>query len=199
MITSAAGRVLEIVNAGLVVTTMILVDHSPPGPDGRRAGTADSVATTLMAVTFFGGFAGLALVRRQVYGPAVRGDGPSRRPALAGPPPTDPAIAAIRAARARREGARRIAREDPLMAHELNIGRPDLASGYDDGGLVDLNTAPAEVIASVVGLEHPLAERIVEARGTAGTFLAVDDVLVRVDLPIQTWELLRDRGIVLSI
>ena len=53
--------------------------------------------------------------------------------------------------------------EDPALARSLGIGRPDLARGYDDGGLVDLNTASAPVIAQVCGLDAALAEAIVAA------------------------------------
>lgn len=49
-------------------------------------------------------------------------------------------------ARARRDQARSLRANDPAVARELGIGLDlglDLGRGYDDGGPVDLNTAPA--------------------------------------------------------
>ena len=119
-----------------------------------------AVLYTAAVVTLFavprevniGGYAvGLAIIatvhsvvlRQRVWDgtPAVR---PTPAPA---PPAADPAVAAVLAARARRDEARRIVSRDPAMARELGIGRPDLRRAYDDGGLVDLNNAPAQAIA----------------------------------------------------
>jgi len=72
-------------------------------------------------------------------------------------------------ARARRADARRLAAVDPPLARELGIGRPNLRRGLDDGGLVELNTAPAAVIAHLC------------------------------DLPLVVHERIRDRGIVLDV
>jgi Helix-hairpin-helix motif len=108
----------------------------------------------------------------------------------------DPAVAQVLAARARRKEARTLAAEDPLMARELHIGRPDLPRIFDDGGLVDLNSAPASVIARVCGLDEASAAMIIEARARFGdAFSTVDDVFAITDLPIGTWDLIRDRGI----
>jgi len=53
-------------------------------------------------------------------------------------PPTlhDPALAAAIACRQRRQQARQLLANDPGLARELRIGRPDLPRDYDDGGLV---------------------------------------------------------------
>jgi hypothetical protein len=108
----------------------------------------------------------------------------------------DPAVAQVLAARTRRKEARTLAAEDPLMARELHIGRPDLPRIFDDGGLVDLNSAPASVIARVCGLDEASAAMIIEARARFGdAFSTVDDVFAITDLPIGTWDLIRDRGI----
>ncbi|WP_258907271.1 hypothetical protein [Actinokineospora sp. UTMC 2448] len=128
----------------------------------------------------------LRTLRREVYGlPPGPGD-----PA---PAPIDPAVAQVLAARRRREEARALADQDPLMARELGIGRPDLGLAYDDGGLVDLGSAPADTIARVLGLTGPEADRVVAAQGR---FAGVDEMLVLVDLPIGAWDRIRDRGVV---
>ena len=104
----------------------------------------------------------------------------------------DPAIRAILANRELRAAARAIVAKDPLMAHELRIGRPDLPNrGYDDGGLVDLNAAPATAIAATCALPISVAEAIVAAR----PFAVVDDVVTLVEIPLSAWGTLRDRGV----
>ncbi|WP_007027685.1 ComEA family DNA-binding protein, partial [Saccharomonospora iraqiensis] len=110
---------------------------------------------------------------------------------------TDPAVAAVLAARQRRDKAREVVASDPLMARELRIGRPDLRPDYDDGGLVDLNNAPASALAEVCELDPGTAERIVEARSARGGFLTVDDVFTAVDVPLGAWEMIRDRAVVI--
>ncbi len=137
-----------------------------------------------MVLVLLVGAVGLVVVRAQVYEPR---------------PPTralQPAHARALAARVRRDEARRLAASDPLLARDLRIGRPDLSRGYDDGGLVDLNSAPTRVVASVCGIHPVQAERIVAARRAAGRFAAVDDVFAWADLPVGLWDQVRDRAVV---
>jgi hypothetical protein len=135
------------------------------------------------------------VLRRQVWPSA--GD---LGPAATGPAgrSTDPAVDAVLAARARREESRRLAATDPLMAHELHIGRPDLSHSYDDGGLVDLNSAPAPVIAQVCGIELDVATLIVDARSRGVSFAAVEDVFAFADIPYPLWDRIRDRAVVIA-
>jgi len=114
------------------------------------------------------------------------------------PTPTDPAIAAVLAARTRREEARRIVARDPAMARELGIGRPDLHRAYDDGGLVDLNNAPIEAIAATCGIDPLIATRIVDARVNGIHFATVDDVFSVTDIPFPLWERIRERAVVVT-
>ncbi|WP_214403555.1 hypothetical protein [Pseudonocardia lacus] len=114
------------------------------------------------------------------------------------PPAVDPAIAAVLAARARREEARRVVERDPAMARELGIGRPDLPRSYDDGGLVDLAAAPAEAIASACDIDLAHATLITEARDNGIHFATVDDVFSVTDIPFPLWERIRDRGVVVT-
>ena len=137
------------------------------------------------------------VLRTQVWRPAdPRRPGHPRVDAAA--PANDPAIAAVLAARARREEARRLAANDPQMARELRIGRPDLPRHYDDGGLVDLNSAPAQVIADVCGIEPAVATLITDSRSRAITFTAVDDVFSFADIPFPLWDRIRDRALVIT-
>jgi hypothetical protein len=130
--------------------------------------------------------------------------GPLRRQIWEGAPAPDepvldPAVQAALAARTRREEARRIVADDPLLAHELHIGRPDITRGYDDGGLVDLNSAPAQVIGSVCDIPPTIALSIVDTRNRRGDpFANVDELLVLADIPVGVWDRIRDRAVLLS-
>jgi len=107
---------------------------------------------------------------------------------------TDPAVAAAMAARARRAEARVIVEQDPPLARELRIGRPDLPRSYDDGGLVDLGGAPAPVLVERCGIPPEVAAQIVDAR----PYVTVDDVLTTTDVPYPLWERIRERGVVVA-
>jgi hypothetical protein len=85
---------------------------------------------------------------------------------------------------------------DPLLARELKIGRPDLPRTYDDGGLVDLNSAPATAIADVCHLDMANGEDIAAARPPGG-FLAVDEIFSFTDIPVTAWDVIRDRAVVI--
>ena len=86
---------------------------------------------------------------------------------------------------------------DPSLARELGVGRPDLRRGFDDGGLIDVNSAPAAVIAQVCGIEGHQAEVIVEARqARGGTYFNLGELFVDVSLPPHVQQQLVDRAIV---
>jgi hypothetical protein len=168
----------------LIYTAMALT------PPHGNSGAISGFGGLLMMGAMIGGCVLLTPLRRMVYlgapVPAPRDD-------------VDPAVRAVLAARARREESRALAAKDPLLAHELHIGRPDLTRTYDDGGLVDVNTAPAAVIAGGCGIPVDAATRIVDARDRqGGRFANIDELLVVAEVPMSTWDQLRDRGIVLS-
>jgi hypothetical protein len=106
---------------------------------------------------------------------------------------------AIEAARARlqtREQAIQIAREEPALAHELGIGRPD-RRGAMDAGLVDVNSAPAGVIERLPGIDRELARRIVGVREQLDGFTSLEDFGMTLDLPGDTVEDLRGKTVFL--
>lgn len=82
-----------------------------------------------------------------------------------------------------REEARALAAEDPALAHELRIGRPDLPRGYDDGGLIDVNHAPPATLALLPGLDEEVIERLVAYRAEHGGFISAEELAVDIDLP----------------
>jgi len=95
----------------------------------------------------------------------------------------DPAVRHVLAARTKR-----------IQARELRIGRPDLSGDYEDGGLVDIASAPGSVIAQVLELSPEQAAEIVAVRDTA---ITVDDLFSLADLPLSAWDRIRDRAIII--
>ena len=85
--------------------------------------------------------------------------------------------------RALREQSRALIAEDPVLAVELRIGRPDLPRAYDDGGLVDVNHVPGPTLGLLPGMTEELAERILRVREDRGGFVSVEELAVDADLP----------------
>lgn len=81
-----------------------------------------------------------------------------------------------------RDEARRAA-EDPAVAWELRIGRPDLHRMYDDGGLVDVNHVPPHVLASLPGMTPDLVYRVAGVRAECGGFSSVEEMSALAQLP----------------
>jgi hypothetical protein len=94
-----------------------------------------------------------------------------------------------------REEARRLAREEPVRALEMGVGRPD-QDGFD-GGLVDLNNAPPSVIEELPGVNRELAERIVLTREEVGGFSSLDDLAHVLDLPVALVDRIRAEVVLL--
>jgi hypothetical protein len=100
---------------------------------------------------------------------------------------------------ARRHQARQIAELHPQLARELGIGRPDLDRDFDDGGLVDLNEAPAAVLASLPGVSMEQAALIVADRAHRGRFRSPADLVVRGIVAPPLPAPLADRIVVVSV
>ncbi|MFL5894710.1 MAG: ComEA family DNA-binding protein, partial [Thermoleophilaceae bacterium] len=89
---------------------------------------------------------------------------------------------------------RKLVADEPAHARQLGVGRPDLDGAFD-ASLVDLNSAPAKVIASVTGVSTAAAQTIVAAREKAGAFSSVEDLDLLVDLPEADVTRLKDAGV----
>lgn len=187
-------RRLAFLFGGLDALIYALLAITPQDSHGNVAdGPISTVGGLLALGTVIVGCVMLGPLRRMVYegAPVDIEDGDR--------PTADPAIKAALAARARRDEARKLVQDDPLLARELYIGRPDMTRTYDDGGLVDLNNAPANVIADVCGVPADVAATIVDARDERGEpFANVDELFVMADLPLSTWDRIRDRAVLLS-
>lgn len=193
----------------LVVLTAVPRDEQG-NPTGSLAGALSTMATVGVLGTVTTACWQLRPVRRLVYpqelpmsrhnvtaGPWSRPDG---RSSVHGPwvPPSDAAVAAALGARARREEARERVRADPLLARDLRIGRPDMKRTYDDGGLLDLNVAPADVIAQFVEIPTWAAEAIVNVRERRGiAFDNLYEVLSLAEIPVGLHAAVLDRGVLI--
>ncbi|HEV7647701.1 MAG TPA: hypothetical protein VGP26_06050 [Actinophytocola sp.] len=166
-------------------------------PEGATPGAIDAVFVVAVLGSMVVGITVLTRLRHEVYNLGeLRRPAPSlsTAPTSNGAPAVDPAVQQVLQARMKRDQARDLAATDPLMARELRIGRPDLPSEYDDGGLVDVASAPETVIARVLDLTPEQATGIVAVRDTA---VAVDDLFSLTDLPVSTWDRVRDRAIII--
>jgi hypothetical protein len=88
------------------------------------------------------------------------------------------ALAAAQARMKRRQATRELVRANPALAHELGVGRPDLAGQYDDGGLIDVNHVPEPVLTSALDLTPAEAKAIEGARARLGSFVSAEEVAV---------------------
>lgn len=186
-------RRLAAVYGGAAVFMFATAGMTPVDAAGDPIGAVGAILQFLMVVVSLAtiGVAcfQLAPLRREAYGLAT----PAPQPVAA----ADPAVAAVLAARARRAEARAIVTKDPLMARELGIGRPDQQRAYDDGGLVDLNNAPAGAIATTCGIPVDTAGLLVQAReARGGEFSDVTEALIAAEIPVQLWDQVRDRAVV---
>ncbi|OIV36584.1 hypothetical protein BIV57_15635 [Mangrovactinospora gilvigrisea] len=91
------------------------------------------------------------------------------------------AVAEARARLRRRRRARRLALRRPALARELRIGRGSPA--YDDGGLVDVNHADADMLVRRAELTAAEAAAVVAARERlGGRFSSVAELAVYAEL-----------------
>ncbi|WP_067805483.1 ComEA family DNA-binding protein [Actinomadura formosensis] len=97
-----------------------------------------------------------------------------------------------------RAEARALAAEDPALARELRIGRPDEPRTYDDGGLVDVNHAPREIIEKLPGMTPEMAGRVIRRREEHGGFVSAEEMAVDADIPPDVLPLMADYTIFLK-
>lgn len=180
-------RVLAILFGGLDAGLYVLTALTPQDSEGHATSAPMNAATGLLTLGIM--VAGCVLITQ------LRRTASDDREI---DEDVDPAIRAALAARARREESRQLAADDPLLARELHIGRPDLPRTYDDGGLVDLNSAPAATIATTCDIHADVAATIVATREARGEpFTNVDELFVLTDVPVATWDRIRDRAVLL--
>jgi hypothetical protein len=158
----------------------------PPQPDGSSGNeTLSTIVAFSSLFVIVVACIQLRSLRREVYG------GPGLVPVH-----DDPAVARALGAQARRKETRQLIAREPGLQRELGIGRPDLGRGYDDGGLIHVNTAPAVVFVRVADIEPAHAEAIVAVRAAhGGSFFDMAELIDNVPLPTYVREQLRERAI----
>ena len=112
---------------------------------------------------------------------------------------SSPLLEASEEARERLSERRRalaLARENPALAREMGIGRPD-KSGAADAGLVDVNNASVATLETLPGINDQLATRIAEVRAQIGGFSSLEDLGAALDLDGDLVEGLRERAVCL--
>jgi competence ComEA-like helix-hairpin-helix protein len=89
-----------------------------------------------------------------------------------------------------------LAASDPAKAAALGVGRPDVP-GSRHGHLVDLNHAPASVIARLPGVGGNKAAEIAALRDELGGFDSVEDLGALMGLHPRVVEAMRSRAVTL--
>ena len=180
--------------AAVSIVGFVLIGLSPTDEAGDPTGWLSSLGAVLMMSVMLVASLLLFGLRREVYRPSS-----TAAPLPATPPSGNQgAMATVEQARRRRDEARKLAATDPMMARELGIGRPDVELGYDDGGLLDLNTATPAQLSTVCGLPPAVAHEVVTARSSLGRFLVVEDAIVYGQVGEEHAPTLRDRGLVIT-
>jgi len=134
-------------------------------------------AFLVMLASTFGAAIHSFAIRRYVWAPVRTAEpAPPPKPVPAG----DWVAPALDQAARLREDARRLADGDPSLAKRSGVGRPDQPRHLDDGGLVDLNHAPADVLRDLPGFNAALAEQVRERVERIGPFQSLDEVIVEV-------------------
>ena len=92
---------------------------------------------------------------------------------------------------AERREAQKLAVENPALALELGVGRPD-RPGAQSAGLVDVNNAPVEALRLLPGIDEAKALRIVRLREELNGFSSLHDLGAVLELDGHAVERLRD-------
>jgi hypothetical protein len=176
-----------------VVAVFVLASNAPHDGAGTPTGLLAGLQVALTVIILIVAPFHLAAVRRRVFG--LR---PRSGLLPAGAYRDDPAVAAVLAQRQRRADARLLATSDPRLARDLGIGRPDLGRGYNDGGLVELNTASGPVLASLLDLSPGQVRQILDLRGYGTLLTDVEDLFAYTELPFAQWDRIRERAVVVG-
>jgi DNA uptake protein ComE-like DNA-binding protein len=154
---------------------VVLVLMSVAGPADAVSATAGTLAIAVMAVAGAHAFVAFRPL------PEASNSAASER-----------ALTAARDRMHRRHQARELAEHNPVLAHDLRIGRPDLPHDYDDGGLVDVNEVPSDVLVSCLGLTPAEAAAVVAARDQLGRFSSPEELTAYTELSPDRVGALRD-------
>jgi hypothetical protein len=198
-------RVVALCAAGYTAATVLEFVWAGPEHGPAAIGFDWMLATTLIVGTghlvAIRGRLARALAADAAFDPgrppgpaAVMGPAPYADALEAHPLEQDPAYLEALRRHARREQARTLVVNNPALAAELGIGRPDLDRAFDDGGLVDVNEVPASTLATLPGFTGELAEEVIRARQrVGGRFFSPEELVVHGRVPPEVLERVRDR------
>ncbi|MEU9838549.1 helix-hairpin-helix domain-containing protein [Actinomadura sp. NPDC048032] len=158
--------VSTVVYAGVFALMLSLLSGT-----GEDEGTVRA-AGMLMSVLAVVGCGHAFLIRRKVFDPH----------GLSGVD-NEAVVERVKRQRLLRQKARELAATDPGLAKELRIGRPDLPHQYNDGGLVDVNHAPAQTLTLLPGVTPELAATIERVRAETGGFVSAEELSAVAGLP----------------
>jgi hypothetical protein len=102
------------------------------------------------------------------------------------------ALAQAKSRLERRKEAGHLVATNPDLARDLKIGRPDLPRDYDDGGLVDVNHVPSDVLSSQLELSSAEVSDVLAARERLGRFTSADELCAYTQLSPDRVDELRD-------
>jgi len=175
-IALARGRTRDwAVFAGYLASTVIVISAAASNNDaaGAVAGTMAIVVAVVAAVHAFVAF----------------------RPGsetVGGSAASELALTSARTRMRRRQQARELAASNPVLARELGVGRPDVPHDYDDGGLVDVNHVPGEVLRQSLGLTAAESAGIISVREQLGRFSGPEELTAYTELAPDRVDALRD-------
>jgi DNA uptake protein ComE-like DNA-binding protein len=152
-----------------------------PQPEWEQTIADDLAVVALLGAMGIGAFAAFFIERQQ---PALK---PSD---LAG-------VEQVLARRAQRQQYQQLAAQDPALAVELGVGRPDRPRHADDGGLLDLNTLDVTALQQFGRLSEVEAQQVVVARQRLGRASSVDELVVHSDLDPRIADRLREYAVFL--
>jgi hypothetical protein len=134
----------------------------------------------------------IAWIAGAVHAFAIRGEYKRRLAAS----PSERALERARAAVAERDEAQRLAREEPDVALQMGVGRPDVRQARHMH-VVDVNHASVEALARLPGVDDQLALEIARARDQIDGFQSLEDMGAVLSLDGDLVEDLRDRTVFL--
>jgi hypothetical protein len=108
----------------------------------------------------------------------------------------DPRLRLAQTRGQQRERALRLARDNPALALEAGVGRPDIPGAFH-GQVVDVNNAGAGAIASLPGITQRLALNIIDLRERINEFSSLADLGLVLDLDPDQMQALRGRVVFL--
>ncbi|MGV9790711.1 hypothetical protein [Streptomyces sp. NPDC003435] len=113
-------------------------------------------------------------------------------------PQPDTLVSQMEEAIQKRDEARRIVTTNPRLALELGIGDPTRQTGFDDGGVVDINGISAEALAESLRLPLGVAGRIVGTRDQlGGRFSSTEEISLYASLSPREEQLVKERAVIL--